>query len=150
MFKAYTDGACRLGNPGLCSSAFILYSLGKDPLLKGRVLPGRNTNNIAEYTALLDFLKWADQHAVRNVVIYSDSELVVNQVNQNYECNKPELKSFMIQCYGLLIRGGHMLKHVKGHSGIEENERVDALCNELLDKFMDTKEFKKEYFNVNA
>lgn len=141
MIKAYTDGACRISNPGLCSAAFVVY--GEENVhnhKQGRVLPGLNTNNIAEYTALIDLLQWADKNTVRNIVIHCDSKLVVEQVNRRWDCLKPELKGLCSLAYGLLVRGGHMLKHVKGHSGVVGNEAVDALCNELLDEYQKNKE----------
>ena len=139
MKEAYTDGAVRVSNPGMASSAWVLY---EDDLLahkQGRVLDGSQSNNVAEYTALLDFLKWAEANAVCNVVIHCDSMLVVEQVNQRWNCDKPELKAMMTLAYGLLVRGSHVLKHVKGHAGNQGNEEADALCNALLDKVQNEK-----------
>ena len=135
--NAYTDGACREGNPGLCSSSFVVYK--GDVLVheEGRVLEGKQTNNTAEYMALLDFLKWAEKNNVRNAFIHCDSMLVVNQTLQQWECNKPDLRKFSTQAYGLLIRGAHVLKHIKGHDGNVGNEEADALCNALLDKYQE-------------
>jgi ribonuclease HI len=140
FISVFTDGACRVSNPGLCSSAFVVYK-GSELLHKeGRVLEGLKTNNEAEYTALLDFLKWADKHNVRNAFIHCDSALVVNQTLQQWECNKPDLRKLSTQAYGLLVRGAHMLKHVRGHGKNEDevinarNGEADALCNALLDK----------------
>lgn len=136
-YVAYVDGACRQGNPGLCSSAFVIYKDGALFHKQGRVLEGLQTNNVSEYTALLDFLKWAEINNVRNAMINCDSKLVVEQTNQRWNCDKPELKTMMSLAYGLMVRGAHVLKHVKGHSGVVGNEEVDALCNALLDKYQE-------------
>lgn len=135
MINVYTDGACRLSNPGLCSSAFVVYKDGVIVYREGRVLEGLQTNNTAEYTALFDFLMWAEKNNVRNAIIHCDSALVVNQTNQQWACNKPELKKASTQAYGLIVRGAHVLKHIKGHDGNEGNEAADALCNVLLDEY---------------
>jgi ribonuclease HI len=142
MLIAFTDGAVRVSNPGVASSAWVLYKDGNLVHKQGRVLEGLQTNNVAEYSALLDFLKWAEANAVRNVVIHCDSMLVVEQTNQRWKCDKPELKSMMGLAYGLLVRGSHVLKHCKGHAGVVGNEAADALCNAVLD-------IHKEEYNGN-
>jgi probable phosphoglycerate mutase len=116
-----------------------VYKDGKLFHKQGRVLEGLQTNNVAEYTALLDFLLWAENSGVRNAFISCDSKLVVEQVNQKWNCDKPELKAMMTLAYGLLVRGSHVLKHVKGHAGNQGNEEADALCNALLDKVQNEK-----------
>jgi len=134
MITAYTDGACRVSNPGLCSASFVVYKDNAKYHEQGRVLEGRHTNNESEYTALLDLLEWLYAQSIRNVVIHSDSKLVVNQTLHNWECNGL-LRPLRDKAYGLFINGCHILKHVKGHEGNVGNEAADALCNALLDKY---------------
>jgi ribonuclease HI len=104
--------------------------------------PERHTNNYAEYQGLILLLEYLYRNSIRNVIIYSDSELVVNQVNGNWVINKEDLKGFAAKCYGLLVQGCHVLKHIKGHDGDKGNERADALCNAVLD-------IHAEEFNVS-
>ena len=136
MIEAYVDGACRGGNPGFCSCAFILYD-SKNPaqeITQVQYLgPERHTNNYAEYQALILLLEYLYTQNYRNVLIHSDSELVVNQVNQLWTINQEELRSYATKCYGLLVQGCHVLKHIKGHDGNKGNERADAICNAMLD-----------------
>src|SRR6266851_3298440 len=135
MIKAYTDGACRKSNPGLCSCAWAVYEGGKLDSYGGRFLgPEFHTNNYAEYMGLIVLLEILYHNHMRNVVIHCDSKLVVNQVNQNWKVESKELRPLMSKAYGLLVEGCHVLKHIKGHDGNEGNERVDAICNEVLDK----------------
>jgi ribonuclease HI len=136
MKEAYTDGACRGGNPGFTSCAWVLYNSAipdQEELGSKYLGPERHTNNYAEYQGLIFLLEYLYTHSIRNVIIYSDSELVVNQTLGNWDINKDDLKSYAAKCYGLLMQGCHVLKHIKGHAGNKGNERADALCNAVLD-----------------
>jgi len=142
MIEAYTDGACRVSNPGLCSCAWVLRGSNVDE--HGNTTftvdthaahflgPELHTNNYAEYMGLISLLEYLHTSNIRNVMIYSDSWIVVAQVNQacaTYE----KLKPLMTKAYGLLMQGCHVLKQVKGHAGVEGNEEADRLCNSVLD-----------------
>jgi ribonuclease HI len=138
MKTAYTDGACRISNPGLCSCAWVLYEDGREVAHDSRYLGHQfHTNNYAEYQALILLLEYLYTNSIRNVIIYSDSELVVNQTLGRWDINQPDLKLFAANAYGLLMQGCHVLKHVKGHDGNEGNERADFYCNETLDQNME-------------
>ena len=87
----YTDGASR-GNPGPAAIGAVI----KDG--QGRVLGkisrriGRTTNNQAEYQAVIAALEEAIRLGATSVVIKSDSELVVEQINGRYRVKNPALK----------------------------------------------------------
>lgn len=146
---AYCDGACRKGNPGICAGAFIVYYVkdGKQHLIyeEGFWL-GQGTNNHAEYSALRHLLQWLDNW--KNVTIYCDSKLVVEQVNGRWRISD-QMKHYFNSCYGLFVRGQHQLIHIDGHSGIEGNQRADELCNEVLDDF-ERRGFGKEYSGTTS
>jgi len=131
---AYTDGACRGGNPGFTSCAWVIYENGKainsDSYYLG---PERHTNNYAEYQGVIRLLQYLYKNSIRNVIIHCDSELVVNQTLGKWAINQPDLKVLAAQAYGLLIKGCHVLKHIKGHDGNKGNEEADMLCNVVLD-----------------
>ena len=135
---AYTDGACRISNPGLCSCAWVLYVNGVEDSYGSRYLgPAFHTNNYAEYQGLITLLEILYANSFRNVIIHCDSELVVNQTLGKWEINQSDLKVLATKCYGLLVQGCHVLKHIKGHAGNKGNERADELCNEHLDLEME-------------
>jgi ribonuclease HI len=135
MIEAYTDGACRGGNPGFCSCAWILYNGNTPGRYNGYYLgPERHTNNYAEYMGLITLLEVLCHNHIRNVIIHCDSLLVVNQVNDVWDVNEQALIPLWVKAYGLLIHGCHVLKHVKGHDGNPGNEAVDRLCNDVLDQ----------------
>lgn len=138
MITAYTDGACRISNPGLCSAAWVLYKDGVEMGTDAKYLgPEFHTNNYAEYQGLILLLEFLYKQHTHNVIIHSDSELVVNQTLGKWEINQPDLKVLATKCYGLLVQGCHVLKHIKGHAGHKGNERADELCNAILDIHME-------------
>ena len=85
--EIYVDGACS-GNPGPTRIAVFSEDFGIKTVLDD----GNGTNNIAEYHALIYALAIA-QHLEDNVVIKSDSKLVVEQVNGNWKVKDQTLKT---------------------------------------------------------
>src|SRR5262245_43777230 len=75
----YTDGAAR-GNPGPAAFAYIISHDGAVVVEESGCL-GTATNNIAEYTALVRALEHAATLGAESLVIHSDSELLVKQMN---------------------------------------------------------------------
>lgn len=91
--EIYVDGACS-GNPG----PMRIAAFSNDPkitiTMPALSVDGNNigTNNIAEYLALIYGLSIA-QHIEDDIVIKSDSKLVVEQVNGNWKVKDPKLIS---------------------------------------------------------
>ncbi len=140
--RAYTDGACRISNPGQCSAAWaLLNDSGALVTYKARYLgPELHTNNYAEYQGLLDLLKWAEVAKVTGLDIHCDSQLVVKQMNGEWAVKHKELQPLHNLAQALRIRGRHRIHWIRGHEQAElEEDRigntfVDRLCNEVLDK----------------
>jgi ribonuclease HI len=126
----HTDGASR-GNPGPAAFAYILERDGEEPIEEaGRI--GRMTNNRAEYTALVRALEHAlELGADHRVLVHSDSELLVKQMQGEYRVKNEELRGLYEQAGALggQFRGGVTFHHIRR----EENRRADALGNEALD-----------------
>lgn len=143
---AFCDGACRVSNPGLAASSWVLYEEVTSTIVPrwrefhsdAIVWPGLNTNNYAEYKGLLMLLSYLSNMEFSGVTIYSDSQLIVKQVNREWG-SKPPLTSYADTAYTLLLRGGHTLKHMRGHNKDERvelhfgNDKADWLCNQVLD-----------------
>jgi probable phosphoglycerate mutase len=111
----------------------VVYKNGEEYHHGGDYL-GIATNNFAEYQGLLMALHYMDWANIKNATIYCDSALVVNQTNQEWDVRNEGFRKMSLKAYGMLVRGRHSLKHVKGHDGNKGNERADQLCNEILDK----------------
>jgi ribonuclease HI len=135
----FVDGACRVSNPGVTSAAWILYDDTVEIARAGRYLgPELHSNNFAEYSGLVDLLTYLYKNKIKNVTIYCDSKLVVEQVNDRWDVNEQSLIPLWRFAYSMLIQGEHNLYHIKGHSGNPGNDAVDKLANEVLDEQVKT------------
>jgi len=122
------DGAAR-GNPGPAAYAVVIAREGLPPIEESDTL-GTATNNVAEYTALVRGLERAAELGVKQLDIFSDSELLVKQMNGEYRVKHPDLVP-LHDAANRLSRSfdGVVIAHVR-RAG---NARADALCNEALD-----------------
>jgi ribonuclease HI len=133
---AYTDGACREKNPGgLLASAFVVYVDGDEFHQEARVLPERGSNNLAEYTALLDLLHFLKAKELWGAYIFCDSKLVVCQVNGDWNVREEYLQPIRDEANRLLSDTCSCLFHIRGHQGYAGNELADRICNEVLDQY---------------
>jgi phosphoribosylglycinamide formyltransferase 1 len=125
----YTDGGSR-GNPGPAAAGFILTdSAGNQLCAKGLTL-GETTNNVAEYTGLIKALQTAKKMNARQVTVFSDSELMVRQINGRYKVKSEQLKDLFTQAVGLLNKFEHwQVQHIDR----DKNKEADKLVNKALD-----------------
>ena len=87
----YTDGGSR-GNPGPAAASFVLTDQNDRQVEARGLFLGETTNNVAEYTGLVKALQAAKQIGVKKVIVFSDSELLVKQVNGLYKVKSKQLK----------------------------------------------------------
>ena len=126
----FTDGGAR-GNPGPAASGMVIKdATGKTIAAFGEYL-GTQTNNYAEYTALLLALKKAKELGATEVDCTLDSELVVKQMKGEYKVKEPTLQKLFIQVYNLAsqfkkVPYRHTLRH--------NNKEADAEVNKILDQ----------------
>ena len=124
----HIDGAAR-GNPGPAAFAYVIAEDGK-PVIEEKGCLGDTTNNIAEYTALLRALERAAQLGAKRLLIHSDSELLVKQMNGQYKVKNEGLLPLFLQAKQLVRQFDLVtLRHVPR----AQNSRADQLCNEALD-----------------
>jgi ribonuclease HI len=124
----HIDGASR-GNPGPAAFAYTIAGPGGEVVEHAEVLDP-TTNNVAEYTALLRALAAAAERGYGTLHIFSDSELMVKQVNGLYRVKNEQLKPLYEQACRLIDGFGSVtLRHVRR----EQNKRADELCNLALD-----------------
>jgi ribonuclease HI len=127
---ANIDGASR-GNPGPASYAVILRDPGGTIVLELAKNIGRETNNVAEYYALLAALDYATSHGIRALRIRSDSELLVRQMQGRYKVKSTDLKPLHERASKLARQLEYfIIEHVPR----EINREADGLANVALDQ----------------
>lgn len=129
-WQLFTDGGSR-GNPGPAGIGFILTDLSGAIIEKGGRFIGNATNNVAEYSALIFGLETAIKLGISTMVCYSDSELIVRQINGQYKVKDAVLKN-----YHLKVK--HLMGNFKSISFVsvprEKNRLADKLVNEVIDE----------------
>jgi ribonuclease HI len=124
----HIDGASR-GNPGKAAYAVVLARPGR-PVIEEADTIGTASNNVAEYTALVEGLTLAAELGVKKLHVYSDSELMVKQMNGEYKVKNEDLRE-------LYEEAGRLRKQFEKvtitHVRREQNKRADAIGNEALD-----------------
>jgi ribonuclease HI len=130
VLTIHTDGASR-GNPGAAAYAYVIECDGEILIEEAGCL-GEMTNNQAEYTALVKALEHALEFGPEHrVIVHSDSELMVKQMNGQYKVKNAELRPLYEEARDLArqFQVRVTIKHVRR----EQNRRADQLCNEALD-----------------
>jgi len=125
---AYIDGASR-GNPGPAAAGFTLADSAGTQLQAKAFFLGRATNNIAEYTSLVKALEAAKKIGTEQLVIFSDSELLVRQINGQYKVKSEQIRPLFRQAVNLL---GEFKNWRVRHITREKNEQADELVNQAL------------------
>jgi probable phosphoglycerate mutase len=127
---ANIDGASR-GNPGPASYAVVLRDPAGKIILELAKNLGRETNNVAEYYALLAALDYAATHGIQALRVRSDSELLVRQMQGRYKVKNADLKPLHERASKLARQLGYfVIEHVRR----ELNRDADALANVSLDQ----------------
>lgn len=129
VHTANIDGASR-GNPGPASYAVILRDPNGKVVLELAKKLGRDTNNVAEYYALLAALDYAVTHGIKALRIRSDSELLVRQMQGRYKVKSADLKPL----HERATKFSRQLQYfVIEHVPREMNREADELANIALD-----------------
>lgn len=125
----YVDGAAR-NNPGPAGAGIYIVCNGTPVVEQGFFL-GTKTNNQAEYIALILGLCQIRQHLapVDMVRIFSDSELLIRQLEGVYVVRNRELKILHERVKKQLA----LIKHSVHHVVRSLNEKADALANAGID-----------------
>jgi ribonuclease HI len=124
----YTDGASR-GNPGPAAYAYIISQEGCPDIAVKKAF-GKATNNVAEYTALIEALEHAAKLGAGKVHIYSDSEFMVKQLRGENRVKHPDMKELYDEAKSL---EKHFEQVTYNHVPRAQNSKADRLCNEALD-----------------
>jgi len=136
ILKVFTDGASR-GNPGQSGIGIIIYDENNFIIDSCKEFSGEGTNNQAEYKALIksiDLIKKMiekGEYLFDRIEFYSDSELIVSQVNLDYRVKEPELallnNKFLVKMKKL--RTPYTISYIPR----EQNKAADRLANLAID-----------------
>jgi ribonuclease HI len=127
---AHSDGGAR-GNPGPAGYGVVIRNeAGKKVAALSEYL-GHQTNNFAEYQALIAALEYAIRHGHKALKVISDSELLVRQIKGIYKVRNPTLQD-------LHARARQLTRQLEwfsiGHVLRGKNQEADRLANAAMDK----------------
>ena len=133
-----TDGAAR-GNPGPASAGAALIDLSRADARDPRARPdasiseflGHQTNNVAEYTAVVRGLALAAELGAREIVMLLDSKLIVEQLAGRWRVKDAKLIPLW-ETSRRTLRGFDRWSAT--HVPRAQNSVADALCNEAIDR----------------
>ena len=128
---AYTDGASR-GNPGESGIGIILKDSTGKVVYTASGYIGTATNNSAEYQALIACLKKARETKCTRLILHSDSELMVRQLEGTYKVRDKNLRRYYQKAMELLKDApfDFSIRHVVR----DENREADLLANSGIDR----------------
>lgn len=125
----FVDGASR-GNPGEASIGVSIQTHDGKEIDSIALKIGKATNNVAEYSALIEALKRANSKKIETLSVFSDSELMVKQIRGEYRVKDPTLKLKWAEAVSLLKK---FKSFTISHVPREKNKRADELANQALD-----------------
>lgn len=129
--KIFIDGGA-IGNPGPAAAGVVIYNEENKILKKISEFLGKETNNQAEYHALIFGLISAKDFSAKILEIYSDSELLIKQLRGEYSVKDSNLKPLFLVVNFLLKK----FPNVKFYNiPREKNKIADKLVKIALSKF---------------
>lgn len=130
----YTDGGSR-GNPGPAASGVYIQTEDGEELARFGTFLGTQTNNFAEYTAIIEALSWVKDHkeelSVSAVECRMDSQLACRQLRGEYKVKHPQIQQLFMQVKHLMQEISLPFSFV--HVPREHNTLADAEVNRALD-----------------
>lgn len=127
---AHTDGGAR-GNPGPAGYGVAIHDSEGSKVAALSQYLGHQTNNFAEYQALIAALEYAVERGPKALRVVSDSELLVRQIKGIYKVKEPTLRNLHARACQLISQlDWFEIEHVlRGH-----NREADQLANAAMDK----------------
>lgn len=99
IWKMFFDGACSKGGVG---AGIILISPTKKEVHLSYKLEFKATNNVVEYEVLILGLEVARKMQITKMVVFGDSELVVQQVRGSYQTRHPRMRAYRNQVWDMI------------------------------------------------
>jgi len=132
-----TDGGCR-DNPGPGAWAFVLLTNENDSVHEHSGFLPHCTNNQAEYRALeaacISLCHLQDIEKVHEINIFSDSQLIVEQINQRWQVRDVDLRPYYLSANTAFNKLCSVCPTTLTWFRREHNTKADALCNRVMDR----------------
>jgi len=125
----YTDGGSR-GNPGPSATGIVIKNEEGQTVANYGEYLGKQTNNYAEYMAIISGLKKAKELGADEVDCIVDSKLVCEQLNRHWRVKEPTIQKLFIKAWNEMQQFKKVtIKHIL-RAG---NKEADAEVNKVLD-----------------
>lgn len=130
MIEIFCDGGSRK-NPGHAAYGFVVKVNGQTVKKDGQYI-GIATNNVAEYTAVVEALIWLENHYKGEELSFNlDSNLVVSQLSGLFKIKNADLRNYVVKIKGL----ENSFKKINyRYIPREKNKEADLMVNLALDK----------------
>ncbi len=135
----YTDGGSR-GNPGYAAYGFVVYDENKNLLSEVGKNIGIQTNNVAEYSAILQALKWVELQTTNNLQLktdirfFMDSKLACEQLSGRWKIKNENIRGFAYEIKKMENKLGANVTYT--HVPREQNKEADRMVNLALDNLI--------------
>ena len=124
-YVLYFDGCCK-GNPGIGGAGAVIYLDANEIWTSQKFVGMKETNNSAEYSALIGGLEKAVELNITNITIKGDSQLVIKHMKGEYKVKSSNL-------IGLYEKAKQLANKIPNinyvHIPRAENSRADFLAN---------------------
>jgi ribonuclease HI len=128
----YTDGGSR-NNPGDAAIGVLVTDQEGDIIYKHGEYIGKKTNNQAEYIALIKALEKAKNYFGNKLSCFSDSQLMIRQLNGEYKVKNIKIKKLFLKVKNL-EKKFQEVRYFHVNRETEQIRIVDRLVNQVLDK----------------
>jgi ribonuclease HI len=129
VFVGFMDDASR-HTRRLSSTAWVIFTPQGQFLSSGGICLSDATNNVSEYSEILEFLRDALSHGISHLWVYLDAQLVVSQLNGVYRIYDPTLHRRFLRV-SLLEQSFDYITYI--HVPKRLNQITDTLANHVLD-----------------
>ena len=130
MIEVFCDGGAR-GNPGPAAYGFVVKDKGAI-VKEGNGYIGVATNNVAEYTAIVEALKWLGPNKKgAQLHFFLDSQLAASQLNGIFKVKNAKIRELLVKIRELENEFG---KIIYQHVPRDQNKEADKQVNIALDQ----------------
>lgn len=93
--KAFFDGLCEPNPGGIATWGIVIYKnndiIHQDCGIAVKPYTPQSTNNVAEYTALINAIQYCLNKGLLTITVYGDSQLAIRQITGEYRVNSPNI-----------------------------------------------------------